>query len=906
MHHQTESAAMCDMTPAVVNVPPATDNGLRGDTVLNRYRTLPIRLPPRPGESLESWLAALAFRHNATWGELLAAVMPARAGNDSAIWVGNLPAVLASEQVASIAATSGVTEHKILAMTLGGNRFPFLRATKRATSILWGPATRQRYCPLCLAESDGCWLLEWQMPWIVVCMRHCCFLRDTCTECGRAFRTGGARFGGGVPLRPRRCRCGFDLSGAPVDLLPAGHPVLGTHHRLRKLLAARTVNEGVYCVSPVDAEQLLADIRFVALRILGAATPQSMVHVLGGRRCAHETQYWRDRLWRSTHGGDGARPIFFAAWAPAPVVAAGISAALTVMMQPSLQKAAAVLDAAAPGPDDARRVRPGRRMKDGYRPSAALSAVEITIRAKTWEPIETLRFCMHSPLPRYPSTPRLDGEDLMTRAVPTMIWPDWAAVLAMETEQRAWPLLRQVLSWLLMEVGSRRSAGQIRQGLQSTANGHRVRRIVAALNSHGHWPDVATALERLGGYLVKHGSPIDYQRRRIIDYSDLLPPDQWDDVCAQAEMVRPGAHLAVAARSRLQERLSGQPCYAHGDIPGGRMYSDYLLRFQTPALNHEIDRTAREFLARQGVTDEPVVWSPPRRRLLHGLKLPGASPSAVVIADLHAALGEVTLRQWHGFLPKAARRLQIGLPVARDLLDEHPMPPAPLRRRNWVQTKEALSDDELRRLYLDDNLSLREIGHRSGIPAARMSERARACGLLIPYRAPCPIPADVIREHHLNRGKTFAEMSADLGFTPQRIRYWAHKYQMPLRPYYSHRPDPELWRHAQRLGIERMLAPALSSRGGWPRLQRFAAASRYANLSQAARAIGCAPQTLRTQCLHLEHALGKTLIIRAKGRYKPMQLTAFGTEIADAVHRLETRLHEAPGVALPSPIVSST
>jgi hypothetical protein len=39
-------------------------------------RALPVRVDPIPGEALESWLAALATRMNATWGEVLDVVLP--------------------------------------------------------------------------------------------------------------------------------------------------------------------------------------------------------------------------------------------------------------------------------------------------------------------------------------------------------------------------------------------------------------------------------------------------------------------------------------------------------------------------------------------------------------------------------------------------------------------------------------------------------------------------------------------------------------------------------------------------------------------------------------------------------------------------------------------------------------
>ncbi len=41
-----------------------------------------------------------------------------------------------------------------------------------------------RYCPQCLADSDGIWPLRWRMAWVFSCPRHARLLRDTCQECG--------------------------------------------------------------------------------------------------------------------------------------------------------------------------------------------------------------------------------------------------------------------------------------------------------------------------------------------------------------------------------------------------------------------------------------------------------------------------------------------------------------------------------------------------------------------------------------------------------------------------------------------------------------------------------------------------------------------------------------------------
>lgn len=82
-------------------------------------------------------------------------------------------------------------------------------------------------------------------------------------------------------------------------------------------------------------------------------------------------------------------------------------------------------------------------------------------------------------------------------------------------------------------------------------------KILQLLHAQGLWSVVNTALVRLADYLDAHGVPIDYQRRRTLDYTDLLPEARWRQICDDVG-VQPGQGLRLTvARSTLFEQMSG-------------------------------------------------------------------------------------------------------------------------------------------------------------------------------------------------------------------------------------------------------------------------------------------------------------------------------------------------------------
>jgi TniQ len=79
-------------------------------------RSLPLRLQPRSGEALDSWLEALAHRHRTRWSDMLSAVglQQDLLRRDHASWL----VKLTESELDAIAAVTGVHPAGLQSMTL--------------------------------------------------------------------------------------------------------------------------------------------------------------------------------------------------------------------------------------------------------------------------------------------------------------------------------------------------------------------------------------------------------------------------------------------------------------------------------------------------------------------------------------------------------------------------------------------------------------------------------------------------------------------------------------------------------------------------------------------------------------------------------------------------------------------
>ncbi|MBO0885000.1 MAG: TniQ family protein, partial [Mycobacterium sp.] len=139
-------------------------------------RTLPIRVAPVEGEALDSWLEAIADRTQTAFGDLLPAVgLPARKPSGNSSWI----LKLTSDECKALAAVTGTSQSVLESMTLSTY---FGRAIYVDTSLealgrgfLWGRGTGSRFCPMCLADSNGRWQLKWRLRWTFACTIHNCY-----------------------------------------------------------------------------------------------------------------------------------------------------------------------------------------------------------------------------------------------------------------------------------------------------------------------------------------------------------------------------------------------------------------------------------------------------------------------------------------------------------------------------------------------------------------------------------------------------------------------------------------------------------------------------------------------------------------------------------------------------------
>ena len=104
-------------------------------------RQLPLRTAPAPGEAIDSWLDALAYRYHVPWSDLrraVGSVLPAW-NSHRYRWILRLT----DEQAAALSAATGVDTFAIHAMTL---------ATYPAIAVGMDPATAQSVVHLPLAS----------------------------------------------------------------------------------------------------------------------------------------------------------------------------------------------------------------------------------------------------------------------------------------------------------------------------------------------------------------------------------------------------------------------------------------------------------------------------------------------------------------------------------------------------------------------------------------------------------------------------------------------------------------------------------------------------------------------------------------------------------------------------------
>ncbi|MUL67063.1 hypothetical protein BOO86_21500 [Mycobacterium sp. CBMA 234] len=862
---------------------------------MTNVRTLPIRVAPLPGEAIDSWLEAVAARCHSVWCDVLDAVGLERGGGGVIVspWVlQTLP-----HETISISDASCVKPSVVEAMTLShyADRALRINTERRAINkaFPWGRASASRYCPQCLAETGGRWQLKWRLGWSFACLTHNCLLADTCPSCRELQRRrplsvdmipvpgtcAGAAAGAAGRAAPR---CGADLTATAVTSFPAEHAVIEGQRIVYDIIDSGVGQFGIYKDSPQPVLGVLSDIRALAGRVLAYADDQELADRVAPDLLAAYRAVPIDSVKQTN---PRVKPGL-AAPATAQATAVGVTAALTTLNQ---------LDVTSAGRSMRWMVDSGRSRGLDVNPSTigwgrsitpTLTAVQLAALDHQLQPSRQLRYRTATPSPRRPQT---DSEysDQLLRSVPTMFWPAWSLHLAVPNcEQRVY---RSAQSAALLLVGTKltiRAAGRL---LDAPAGGSAISRVLGLMQD-GDWNATCAVLTTLADYLVETGSPIDYQRRRKLDYADLLPDDVWKRICRETATPGRGTARARIVRGYLFEQLSTLPASAAPftvDSYEFRSKTADFPRSLTPELLTALNEHCMIFLASNGIGDEPLTWHPPAT-IIDNLVLPGDDPQRDRINDLHRLV-----RIEDGALGDVANALNTTLDTVRYLLGRTPAPAddapigGPARRRfsSYRRARSALPPHRFSELYVEQKHGLGYISELVGADRKAVAQLAAEYGIALrPHGRLALVDRDWLYEQYVKRERPMTDLARDCDVGVTTMTRWAVSYGIPLR---TRGPSPSYLRRtaaAAATGAPEVLQPAFVTPGAWDRLYRFADAAGFQTLTEAAECLDLPQFVLVRQINRLEHDFGTKLLNRAL-RGQPMTLTQHGECVVRAVRQ---------------------
>jgi hypothetical protein len=818
--------------------------------------------------------------------------LPAPSGSGGTPWLTRLTPA----EAAGIGEATGQQSAQLHAMTLArydGTGLRIRHDTKTADRAFpWSRMRFSRFCPDCLRDTGGRWQLFWRLGWAFACEKHRCLLVDECPDCGQRQRERS--FPAELTPQPGHCalpaagaagrapqRCGADLATAPTVRLPADHPVLRAQRLIREAIDTDTAVFGIYQDCPVSSADLLADTRAVAGRILGYATNDDVQKILPA------DLFHAYRQLKARTDGAGAPPApddkpGLAAPTHAVTTAVGVTAALDVLDSSDTASAGDALRWLVTSGRDGGLAVNTTTIGWGRGTTAALTGAQLAALAPHLNASDQLRYRIGTPLPTRPSH---DDAAIaaMIEKLPAALWPDWALRLTLPRQDYRY--LSTTLPCAVLLVNTRLSFTQASQAMaRRNVDGHSLSHTLQQLADDPHWNHVRDAIIRLADYLHDHDCPINYRRRRTLDYSSLLTPRTWQQICGEVNIRSGGDKKALLARCHLYATITGNPARDAPWFIDTTNFSVALANFPavlTPPLATALDTEAQRFLGEAGI-DEPVIWSPPRH-LLTGLVLPGADPEDIDPTVLHRLVRQPLA------LGAIAEQLDTSLDAVRYALTARPAPehqrgptskskPAPA----LSALAQVLSASALTGLYQEQKLPLNEIAARYGVGRQLVARLSRHYG--IPLRPPHrhrqheEIDRDWLYTEYVTNRRALPELAAEKGMSTMNISRWAKIHEIPLRqrggP--SHTANINAAKAAQ--NAPEILRPALTHIGGAQRLSRFAAASVYPTLTAAAAALGLNQPVLHCQVTGLEHELGGQLFERAQ-RGHPMTATALGTRV---------------------------
>jgi TniQ len=538
----------------------------------------------------------------------------------------------------------------------------------------WGFVKGSRFCPACLVDTGGRWSLIWRLGWSFACLKHCCLLAHECPECGLTQRV--QPHPAALQPRPGCCAnrtpnaaprsktlCGGTLAAATVLQLGADHPSIAVQRDLYRVIDGIPFR-GVYGRGVHTSLEILGDLRNLAREILGNLSEAALAGLVPGDLLAA-----RSLRSKNVPGSMDAAvtvpkraPAVSLQRAPLRALdtAIAVTGAWTCLSATEIQVSAALVRPIIARPAHSLRPPVPVAFLEDRCITPALASVYVGALGPDLTSVEQLRHRTHThPIPILSHRSR--GSPEFDRRIPSLFWETWSMQIPLVTQ---WSRTRRkVLSVAVALCGSRASIAEIVGRLEIPLKMHTVHRALASVKD-SDWVSVATAIERASEFLDANSPPIDYRRRRKMDFSGILPLTVWHQICTEQGLLNL-IPCADAVRCFLVERLSLHP------VVLSSAEANRLKRYlggQTPSMARALDRHCREYLTAQGAGNEPLTWSLDTD-LIRDLNLPGPDPGRVDIEALHALI-----RHECCSLDQAAEHLGVSTAVIAYCLANHPAP----------------------------------------------------------------------------------------------------------------------------------------------------------------------------------------------------------------------------------------
>lgn len=783
-------------------------------------RPLPFRVRPLPDEPFDSWLEAMAHAYKATLGEMSIALgLVTDDGSQTTRWgVARWAVELTSAQARGLELATGIPSEEFHQMTRVRFWQSGIRTGPTGTPSRTSPATGNggRYCPDCLRDSGGRWRMSWQLSTGFACLRHRRLLVDLCTRCGVPPRGAGHPLNG-IPSpgtchnrapgsTSHRTRCRGDLTLGGPRIVATG-TVLAAQRMVFRVLSSGRAAFGIYAALPQPSLAMLKDLLFVSRLCRVAAREQGIIGLSG-----LDEVLVAEFLSLSSHK-DVLRGR--------PQLAVNIAVGVTLAVHTLNDRQRTIELLRDRIPDSVSYTEHTPQLQE-------LIAVALGRRRR---PTTLLQSAM---------TPTGDPESRASK-LPTMLWDVWARRLAPRRTHRE--IAATALSAAVVFAGSRLTHDAALHVLDPTAPSRIVTNVMRALGSASSENSTLIALVRLARYLDETEVPIDYDRRRTVDFGCLLSNQTWVHICDMANVHSGGPRRYATARYHLFQRLIGSPVgsapepWQRGRPIRHRDVAEFR-RGAPQAVLDELDTVGEQFLTGLGIR-EPLTWAPPFD-LVSDLQLPAAS----------APLGYVS--KWPTARP------------ARDLA--------------------ARTAPRLPAEYLA-GATTRELAQRAGVSRQTVSRSLADAAVQTRRGRPGTFDIDVdwLYDRYQRDKLTIVEIAALVGCSPTTITSHLRRADISLR---ARGVEAEHGPSAHPLaGDSLLLRKTLIGRNALGRARRFLIVAEYPSFSAAASDLGVTHRALSKQFKRLGLAAGGPLFVRAAG-VRPARLTPLGERLAKELRRV--------------------